>query len=138
MSKSKVNVYAMGKQSPAVSYTNRILQPNMVGKRNILEQDMLTSEDTRYIIRWDYDLDGKAITIPANSVLMFDGGSFYNGTVYINGAGILPDYDALAGTQNMTVEGYPKAGVVRWDADNERPVWSTGSKWVNALGGDNF
>lgn len=137
MSNQSVNVYARGRQKPVAAYSNQILSPNMVGNVNVLTQEMISQPNTRYIIKWDYDLNGAEITIPDNSMLLFEGGSFYNGVVNINGADIFPNYDALAGTQNLTVNGYPKAGVVRWDYENEKPVWSTGEKWVNALGGDN-
>lgn len=132
-----VNVYARGRQKPISTYGNVILPANVIDNRNVLTQDMIAAQNTRYIIKWNYDLNGQTITIPSNCILSFEGGSFYNGTVNINGAGILPDYDALAGGQNMAIEGYPKAGVMRWDYENQKPVWSTGEKWVNALGGDN-
>ena len=131
-----VNVYARGHQKPVTQYNNCLLPANVVGGRNILVQDMINTPDTRYIIKWDYDLQGKAIVIPKDCKLSFEGGSFYNGAVVINGTDIFPNYDALAGTQNMIVEGYPKAGVSRWDFENGKPLWSTGEKWVNALGGD--
>ena len=131
-----VNVYARGHQKPVSTYGNVILPANVIDKRNVLTQDMISTENTRYIIKWDYDLQGASIEIPCNCMLSFEGGSFYNGTVNINGADIFPNYDALAGTQNMIVTGYPKAGVSRWDYENEKPLWSTGEKWVNALGGD--
>lgn len=132
-----VNVYARGGQSPVIAYNNTILPQNIVGKRNILVQGMMTTPNTRYIIKWDFDLDGQTITIPDGCMLSFEGGSLFNGTVNVNGADIFPNYDALAGTQNMIVQGYPKAGVMRWDYENQKPAWSTGEKWVNALGGDN-
>lgn len=131
-----VNVYARGAQKPVATYSNCILPANVIDKRNVLTQDMISTDNTRYIVKWDYDLDGAEITIPDNSMLVFEGGSFYNGIVNINGADIFPNYDALAGSQNMVVEGYPKAGVTRWDYENGKPVWSTGEKWINALGGD--
>lgn len=138
MSNPSVNVYARGRQNPVAAYSNMILSPNMVGGSNVLTQGMISQPDTRYIVKWDYDLNGATITIPANCMLLFEGGSFCNGTVNINRADIFPNYDALAGTQNLTVNGFPKAGVMRWDYENGKPVWSTGEKWVNALGGDNI
>lgn len=131
-----VNVYARGHQKPVSTYGNVILPANVIDKRNVLTQDMIAAENTRYIVKWDYDLNGQTITIPNNCVLLFEGGSFYNGVVNINGADIFPNFDALAGGQNIIINGYPKAGVMRWDYENGKPVWSTGEKWVNALGGD--
>ena len=57
------------------------LRKNMVGGTNLLTQDMLSAENTVYHIQYDYDLEGKEITMPANCVLQFDGGSFKNGSV---------------------------------------------------------
>ena len=48
---------------------------------NILTQDMLLSENTVYVLEYDFDLNGQTITIPQNSVLKFEGGSLYNGTI---------------------------------------------------------
>lgn len=136
MSTPSVNVYARGSQKPVAQYSNCLLPANIVDKVNVLTQDMISQPNTRYIVKWDYDLRGRTIRIPDNCMLSFEGGSFYNGTVFINGADIFPNYDSLAGAQNMVVTGYPKAGVSRWDYNNEKPLWSTGEKWVNALGGD--
>lgn len=133
-----VNVYARGHSKPVASYNNILIPQNLVGKRNILVQGMMATENARYIIKFDFDLDGKTINVPTNSIFSFEGGSLCNGTVNINGASVLPDYDALADSQNLTINGYPKAGTMHWDDENQKPVWSTGEKWVNALGGDNI
>lgn len=138
MGNPSVNVYARGHQTSQSGAKSCVLPLNMIGDRNVLTQSMINTPNTRYIIKWNYDLCENTITIPERSTLSFEGGSFYNGTVNINGADVLPNYDALADSQNLTINGYPKAGVMRWDYENEKPVWSTGEKWVNALGGDNI
>jgi hypothetical protein len=48
---------------------------------NLLYQLMISKESTIYIIQYDYDLNQQSITIPANSVLLFEGGSISNGTI---------------------------------------------------------
>lgn len=45
--------------------------------------------DTIYEIRYDFDLGGASVTIPARCVLKFDGGSIKNGTVFFNQTGLL-------------------------------------------------
>ena len=45
--------------------------------RNILTQDMINQPNTIYVIRYDFDL-GEDITVPANCVLDFEGGSISN------------------------------------------------------------
>ena len=57
------------------------LRKNIVNKKNILTQDMISEANTRYIIQYDYDLNGESITIPDNCVLVFDGGSIVNGKI---------------------------------------------------------
>lgn len=48
---------------------------------NLLTQQMMTKENTIYIIQYDYSLNFQTITIPDNSVLLFEGGSISNGTI---------------------------------------------------------
>lgn len=43
--------------------------------------EQITEADTIYVIRYDFDLDGEEVTIPAGCVLEFDGGSISNGTL---------------------------------------------------------
>lgn len=64
-----------------------ILRKNIQGGKNILEQGKLSKESTRYIIKHDFDLNGKTIVIPNGCVLSFEGGSFKNGA--IKGAGVI-------------------------------------------------
>lgn len=48
-------------------------------KKNILVQNMINQPNTIYEIRYDFDLNGKEITIPEGCVLDFKGGSLSNG-----------------------------------------------------------
>lgn len=57
------------------------LRKNLVGGKNVLTQDMISNENTIYIIQYDYDLNGATITIPQGSVLNFEGGQLKNGTL---------------------------------------------------------
>lgn len=50
-------------------------------RKNKPLQEQLTEENTIYEVRYDFDLGGEEIIIPANCVLKFDGGSLRNGTV---------------------------------------------------------
>lgn len=65
----------------------KYLRKNMVNEVNVLTQDFFTNEDgtektnTRYIIQYDYDLNGATLTIPEGCVLDFQGGSFSNGKI---------------------------------------------------------
>lgn len=60
------------------------LRKNITEDRNILTQQMINQENTRYILQYDYDLNGQTITIPANCVIEFEGGSISNGKLLGN------------------------------------------------------
>lgn len=65
------------------TYTTKVLKPNIEGccKKNILKQCMMNCENYKYVIKWDFDLNGETITVPENCILEFDGGSLKNGTI---------------------------------------------------------
>lgn len=60
---------------------------------NILTQDMIREENTVYIVQYDFDLDGKAISIPKGCTLWFQGGSINNGTIYLEETAILGAFE---------------------------------------------
>lgn len=66
------------------------LRKNIVSSinKNILTQDMIKKTNTRYIIQYDYDLNGEEITIPEGCILDFQGGSFSNGVIIGDRTGI--------------------------------------------------
>lgn len=77
-----------------------ILRKNLVGTeacsiddedhyKNILTQDMVNQENTIYIVQYNFDLDGKTISIPKGCTLWFQGGSINNGTIYLQETPIL-------------------------------------------------
>lgn len=57
------------------------LRKNLTGGKNVLTQEMMSAANTRYIIQYDYDLNGATLTVPEGCTLDFQGGSFNNGTV---------------------------------------------------------
>lgn len=81
-----------------------ILRKNLVGTEacslddedhllNVLTQDMIREENTVYIIQYDFDLDGKVISIPKGCTLWFQGGSINNGTIYLQETAILGAFE---------------------------------------------
>lgn len=81
-----------------------ILRKNLVGTaacsiddedhlNNILTQDMINQENTVYIVQYDFDLDGKVISIPKGCTLWFQGGSINNGTIYLQETAILGAFE---------------------------------------------
>lgn len=83
-------------------------------KKNILTPGMINQPNTIYEIRYDFNL-GEDITVPANCVLEFDGGSIsgehtITGNKTIIQAGIVKIFDTnviFAGTWNVA-EAYPE------------------------------
>ena len=116
---------------------------------NVLTQDMIREENTVYIVQYDFDLDGKVISIPKGCTLWFQGGSINNGTIYLQETAILGAFEfadmgnaKLFGKFNtgqvMTfsddsykakTEGYfvagtkPSSATVAEDAKNERETF---------------
>lgn len=61
------------------------LRKNISGSKNLLTQTMVAGmANTRFIVQYDYDLNGQTITIPEGCILEFQGGSFTNGTIVFN------------------------------------------------------
>ena len=63
-----------------VTYKTIILKKNLVNGVNTLTQEMMSTTNTKYVIKYDYVL-GENIIVPANCILEFDGGSISNGTI---------------------------------------------------------
>ncbi len=71
------------------------LRKNISGNKNLLTQAMVDGmANTRFIVQYDYDLNGEAITIPKGCILDFQGGSISNGTVIGVDTIIKADYNA--------------------------------------------
>ena len=60
------------------------LRKNISSSKNMLTQEMINNTNTRYIIQYDYDLNGQTLNIPENCVLDFQGGTLKNGTLSFN------------------------------------------------------
>lgn len=91
------------------------LRKNISSNKNILTQAMLSKANTRYIIQYDYDLDGETITVPEGCTLDFQGGSFNNGTLSGNHTKIKAELDLIFHT-NLTLSGI-------WTVDVTHPEW---------------
>ena len=97
-----------------VQYKTKVLQKNVVEGVNTLTPAMISEANTKYIIKYDYTLSDN-ITVPANCVLEFDGGSI-SGEHTLTGnntdinAGLVKIFNTdvtLAGTWNVA-EAYPE------------------------------
>ena len=78
-------------------YGSKFLRKNMIAGLNILEQYMVNKAHTRYVIQYDYCLDGKTIEMPEDCILdMMQGGNLMRGTVHCNNTLIMiPDPESI-------------------------------------------
>lgn len=100
------------------NYIGELLNSNIrseqtIGKNEkILSRDFpmtmqMNQENTVYVIKYDFDLDGEKVFIPERSVLKFRGGCIKNGTLVGNNTGIIAkkvtifDTVCIEGTWNV-------------------------------------
>lgn len=67
-----------------VTYKTIILKKNLVNGVNTLTQEMMNQTNTKYEIKYDYDLNDEEITIPEGCILYFAGGCLKNGYLSCN------------------------------------------------------
>ena len=73
-----------------------------ISERNIITQDDINNTDTIYEIRYNFDLDGKTITIPNNCVLYFTSGKFYNGSISMDNTIVSTLYEDILSEINIS------------------------------------
>lgn len=66
------------------SYGTVVLKPHVVNGKNILAQGDVAQANTKYVIVWNFDLDGEEITMPEGCLIELAGGSLKNGTLVGN------------------------------------------------------
>ena len=78
MTRPNVNTAVGGHKKPTnYTYRTTILKNN-IGFKEQVEGD---SPNCKYVIKWNYDLEGESVLIPENCILEFDGGTLSNGTI---------------------------------------------------------
>ena len=73
-----------------------------IDERNIITQEDINEKDTIYEIRYDFDLDGKTITIPKNCALYFTSGKFYNGSINMDNTIVSTLYKDILSEVNIS------------------------------------
>lgn len=61
-------------------YQTKVLTPCVIDGVNVLTQKDVNFKNTKYVIKYDFDIRGEEITIPAGCIIEFDGGSICSGT----------------------------------------------------------
>lgn len=103
---------------------------------NLLTQEMVSKENTIYIIQYDYSLNYQSITIPEGCTLDFQGGSITNGTIVFNSTLVLPQSCDIKNYIVATITGSYKEGQVIYDSTltpKKMKMWN-GTDWVNMDG----
>lgn len=116
-----------------------ILRKNIVvddelNAKNILTQDMINKENTIYEIRYDYDLNGEEIVVPEGCVLDFQGGKIINGSIVLNNTKIIPNGFNISNYISADITGNYIKGQCLFDTTLNKPIWWTGTAWVDATG----
>lgn len=98
-----------------------VLKENMVKGVNLLSQSMLKQDNAIYVIQYDFDLNNNSngtVTVPANCILLFDGGSISNGTIIGQDTEIQAGLVKIFGN-NVTLAGsWKNNGHIRWFGAN--------------------
>ena len=80
------------------------LRKNIIEDVNVLSTDMFALPNTTYIVQYDYDARGQAISIPTGCELRFEGGSISNSTLIGNGTTISAGQYRIFG-DNVVISG---------------------------------
>lgn len=107
------------------------LRKNIHNDKNLLYQSLFNTENTIYIIRYDFDLDGNTIKLPKNCVLDFYGGSIKNGKLILNNTRFLHLPTNWKEILNVDVEGTVGEGQIIY-IDGYYQYWN-GAKWIKFL-----
>ena len=86
----------------------KILRKNIVDGKNLLTQDMINEENTRYIVQYDFDLNEETIKINNTSIIILDGGTFRNGIIECSN--ILGNYNTIYTPIVIDGSGYQNKG----------------------------
>lgn len=102
---------------------------------NCLTQEMINKDNTIYIIQYDFDLNNKAIKIPSNSVLYFNGGTLNNGAISLDNTYLYGVFSTNDIGTNISVGGKPAIGQILYRlGGSNNPTsrslqWFDGSTW---------
>ena len=88
MGRPNVNVAVGGpKNDHQTTYKTIVL------KENIPFDSQVGTTNTKYVIKWDFDLGGSTVTIPQDCILEFDGGNLSHGALVGQDTLVVNDYN---------------------------------------------
>lgn len=106
----------------------KTLRKNWVNGKNILQQASVSDDNVIYEVRYDFDLNGKTITLGENSGFFFKGGSINNGTVVFDGGSIY-NADSFDDCGDASFTGVFVKGLIM--LVDGTPKWFNGTDWVS-------
>lgn len=103
----------------------KVLRKNWMNNINLLEQNMINEPNTIYEVRYLFCLDGTTITMPENSVLLFKGGQFNNGTLNLTKTRLV----------NISADNEFGTAQSNWDCATGQIIWFTGESALKVYNG---
>ena len=95
---------------------------------------VINTQGAIYKIVRDIDLGGENFSMPANCTLDFQGGKIINGTLTLNNTKVLPNGCVITDYIQSSISGTYAKGQQLYDITLNKPIWWTGSAWVDATG----
>lgn len=90
MAKPNVNVTVGGPKNDHTS-----IYKTFILRENVSFASQVGTPDTKYVVKWNFDLGGEEAVVAENCILEFDGGSLTNGTLIGDGTQIYAEKVAI-------------------------------------------
>lgn len=87
------------------SYDRVVVKPNKKGSRNVLEQWMMQAPHTKYVIKYDFNLQDTIIEVPEDCIIEIDCGSLQHGTLVGNNTILINTNNVDNALVDITIDG---------------------------------
>lgn len=71
---------------------NTCVFATQVLKYSIPLQEQIVNINTKYVVKWNFDLETESLEIPSGCILHFDGGQILNGSIVWNNTKVYNPY----------------------------------------------
>lgn len=114
----------------------------LLGSRKFIEQ--VNEPNTKYIVKYNFDLKGQTVVLPENCILAIDGGQIKNGTIVVNGATLLNVNKADNIFDNVNIQGMwgqnpffedntDNLSLIYFDKNSRKLLWWDGEKFIELM-----
>lgn len=76
----------------AYNYNSSCMFHTVILKYGIPLQEQIVNSSTKYVVKWNFDLETESLEIPLDCILEFDGGQISNGSIRWNFTKIFNPY----------------------------------------------